>query len=67
MSVNKKVLAPLTVAPKAVLAADADVEPVPPFVNANVPPKVIAPDVAVEGVKPVDPAEKVVTPVDDVK
>jgi hypothetical protein len=34
---------------------------VPPLVVAKVPAKVIAPEVAVEGVKPVVPAEKVVT------
>ena len=36
---------------------------VPPFAIANVPARVIAPEVAVFGVRPVDPALKVVTPV----
>jgi hypothetical protein len=40
-----------------------DVKPVPPFVVANVPANVTAPVVAVEGVKPVVPAVKDVTPV----
>ena len=39
-----------------------EVRPVPPLVVANVPANVTAPDVAVEGVKPVVPAENVVTP-----
>ena len=34
---------------------------VPPLVVASVPAKVIAPEVALDGVKPVVPAEKVVT------
>ena len=38
-----------------------DVRLVPPLVVANVPAKVIAPEVALDGVKPVVPAEKVVT------
>ena len=43
-----------------------DVKPVPPLVVANVPARVTAPVVAVEGVKPVDPAEKLfVTVVDE--
>jgi hypothetical protein len=37
------------------------VTPVPPFATFSVPAKVIAPEVAVEGVKPVVPAENVVT------
>jgi hypothetical protein len=41
--------------------AENDVRPVPPFVVASVPASVIAPEVAVEGVKPVVPAENVVT------
>ena len=36
--------------------------PVPPLATARVPASVIAPEVAVLGVKPVVPAEKVVTP-----
>ena len=35
--------------------------PVPPFATANVPAKVIAPDVALDGVSPVVPPLKVVT------
>ena len=42
-----------------------DVSPVPPFVVASVPARVIAPEVAVEGVKPVVPALKVVTATPD--
>jgi hypothetical protein len=42
-----------------------DVKPVPPFVVASVPASVIAPDVADEGVKPVVPALKEVTPTED--
>ena len=38
------------------------VTPVPPLATANVPPKVIAPLVAVFGVRPVVPALKVETP-----
>jgi hypothetical protein len=38
-----------------------DVRLVPPFVVAKVPDKVTAPEVAVEGVKPVVPPENVVT------
>ena len=38
------------------------VTPVPPLATANVPAKVTAPDVAKEGVKPVDPALNDVTP-----
>lgn len=37
------------------------VEPVPPFATFNVPARVTAPAVAVEGVKPVVPPEMVVT------
>ena len=37
------------------------VAPVPPLATTNVPFKVIAPEVAVDGVNPVVPAEKVVT------
>jgi hypothetical protein len=36
--------------------------PVPPLATLSVPPSVIAPEVPVEGVKPVDPALKDVTP-----
>ena len=61
MSGKVKTLAPLTVAPNAVLASEAEVAPVPPFAIANVPPKVIAPLVAVDGVNPVVPALKVET------
>ena len=39
-----------------------EVKPVPPLVVANVPAKVIAPDVADDGVNPVVPALNVVTP-----
>jgi hypothetical protein len=42
-----------------------DVKPVPPFVVANVPANVTAPDVAEDGVKPVVPALKVVTATPD--
>ena len=38
--------------------------PVPPFATANIPAKVTAPEVAVDGVKPVVPALKVETPPD---
>ena len=46
----------------ALFAAVKVVRPVPPFVVASVPARVTAPDVADEGVKPVVPALKVVTP-----
>jgi hypothetical protein len=42
-----------------------EVSPVPPFVVASVPARVTAPEVAVEGVKPVVPALKVVTATPD--
>jgi hypothetical protein len=42
-------------------AAAVDVTPVPPFATANVPATVITPDVAVDGVSPVDPNEILVT------
>ena len=42
-----------------------DVKPVPPLVVANVPANVTAPDVAEDGVKPVVPAENVVTATPD--
>ena len=61
MSGKVNTLTPLTVAPKAVLAADTVVAPVPPFAIANVPPNVTAPLVAVDGVNPVVPALKVET------
>jgi hypothetical protein len=48
----------LTVLPVPVLV----VTPVPPLATARVPAKEIAPAVAVAGVNPVEPAEKVVTP-----
>ena len=41
------------------------VTPVPPLATAKVPAKVIAPDVALFGVKPVDPAENVLTKLPD--
>jgi len=41
--------------------------PVPPLATFNVPPRVIAPLVADDGVNPVVPPEKVVTPVAEVK
>lgn len=40
------------------------IAPVPPFATFNVPPSVIAPEVAPTGVNPVVPALKVVTPPD---
>ena len=43
-------------------APDEVVTPVPPLATANVPASVIAPVVAVLGVRPVDPAENDVTP-----
>ena len=46
----------------ALNAAFAVVWPVPPFAIANVPARVIAPVVPVDGVKPVVPALKDVTP-----
>ena len=49
----------LTLVPATRLGLDV---PVPPLATANVPPSVTAPVVAVEGVRPVDPALKVVTP-----
>jgi hypothetical protein len=39
-----------------------EVTPVPPLATANVPATVTAPEVAVEGVRPVEPKEIVVTP-----
>ena len=42
-----------------------DVRPVPPLVVASVPATVIAPCVAVEGVRPVVPKERLVTPKDE--
>jgi hypothetical protein len=42
-----------------------DVRFVPPFAVANVPATVITPDVAVDGVKPVVPNDKVVTATPD--
>ena len=52
---------PLTVTfvPATMLGVDV---PVPPLATANVPASVIAPVVAVLGVRPVDPAENDVTP-----
>ena len=50
---------------KALFAAVNPVKPVPPLEVANVPPSVIAPDVGVEGVKPVVPPEKDCTTVED--
>jgi len=47
---------------KVAIALGAVVEFVPPFATANVPATVTAPEVAVEGVKPVVPKESVVTP-----
>ena len=41
------------------------VTPVPPLATANVPAKVTAPEVAVDGVNPVVPAENVVTDTPD--
>ena len=40
------------------------VTPVPPFATANVPPRVIAPELAEFGVSPVDPALKELTTVE---
>jgi hypothetical protein len=40
-----------------------EVTPVPPFATAKVPARLIAPEVAEVGVKPVEPPAKVVTPV----
>ena len=48
-------------APNITLLAVSVVSPVPPLVTANVPAKVIAPEVAELGVKPVVPAENVNT------
>ena len=45
--------------PATMLGVDV---PVPPLATANVPASVIAPVVAVLGVRPVDPAENDVTP-----
>jgi hypothetical protein len=45
----------------------AVVTPVPPLARANVPPRVIAPLVADDGVNPVVPPEKVETPVEEVR
>ena len=44
------------------LAPDEVVTPVPPLATAKVPANVIAPVVAVLGVRPVEPAENDVTP-----
>jgi hypothetical protein len=49
----------LTLVPATKLGVEV---PVPPLATAKVPPSVTAPVVAVEGVSPVDPALKVVTP-----
>ena len=49
----------LTLVPATRLGLDV---PVPPLATANVPPKVTAPVVAVEGVSPVEPALKELTP-----
>ena len=48
------------------IAAGADVAFVPPLAKANVPAKVTAPVVAVDGVNPVVPAVKDVTPLETV-
>jgi len=48
--------------PKLVRAFAAVVAPVPPFATASVPASVTAPVVPVEGVRPVVPAEKELTP-----
>jgi hypothetical protein len=45
-----------------VRAPAAVVDPVPPLPTTKVPARVIAPPVAVEGVRPVEPALKLVTP-----
>ena len=52
----------LTLVPATKLGVEV---PVPPLATAKVPPSVTAPVVAVEGVSPVDPALKVVTPPGD--
>lgn len=49
--------------PRFVLAPDAVDAPVPPFPITSVPASVTAPDVAVEGVRPVVPPETLKTPV----
>jgi len=43
-------------------APDDAVTPVPPLATASVPANVMAPVVALDGVRPVVPAEKLVTP-----
>ena len=55
-------LVPDFAATRFVLASVAFVAPVPPLATAKVPAKVTAPLVAPEGVRPVVPALKVVTP-----
>ena len=49
-----------------VLTPPKVVKPVPPLATANLPPKLMAPLVAVVGVNPVVPPSNVVTPLADV-
>lgn len=53
---------PATFVAAPTVTLESDVCPVPPLATASVPPSVMAPVVAVLGVSPVVPAEKVVTP-----